>query len=121
MIMIKKVLPYIIIVAGAFIIYNVLFTKYEVKTDVENYERMIQQLEAKVDSLHSKNTTLELQADSLEQKLDESDARIKKLNSRIYVIRKETQRQLDAVDLFGDDKLEQFFSERYRQYTDSIN
>jgi peptidoglycan hydrolase CwlO-like protein len=81
---------------------------------------MIQELEAKVDSLHSKNGVLELQADSLEVKLNESDGRIKQLNSRIYVIKRETQKQLNAVDLFGDDQLEQFFARRYRE-SDSIN
>ena len=121
MIMLKKILPYILIAVGAVILYNIFFTRYELKTDVENYERMIQQLEAKVDSLHSKNDILEFQADSLEIKLTESDKRIKQLNSRIYVIKRETQKQLDAVDLFGDDELELFFAKRYRQYKDSIN
>ena len=82
---------------------------------------MIKQLEAKVDSLHSKNDKLEFQADSLETKLNQSDKRIKLLNSRIYVIKRQTQEQLDAVDLFGDDELEQFFAKRYERQSDSIN
>ena len=120
MIMLKKILPYIFLVIGAWVIYSLVFTRYELKTDVLNYERMIQELEAKVDSLHSKNDILEFQADSLEIKLNESDTRIKQLNSRIYVIKRETQKQLNAVDLFGDDQLEQFFARRYRE-SDSIN
>ncbi len=120
MIMLKKILPYIFLVIGAWVIYSLVFTRYELKTDVLNYERMIEELEAKVDSLHSKNGVLELQADSLEIKLNESDTRIKQLNSRIYVIKRETQKQLNAVDLFGDDQLEQFFARRYRE-SDSIN
>ena len=120
MLMIKKVLPYIILAIGAWVVYSLVFTRYELKTDVLNYERMIQELEAKVDSLHSKNDILEFQADSLEIKLNESDIRIKQLNSRIYVIKRETQKQLDAVDLFGDDELELFFARRYRE-SDSIN
>ena len=121
MIMLKKILPYILLAIGGWIIYSLVFTRYEMKTDVLNYEKMIQELEAKVDSLHSKNNLLEFQADSLEVKLTESDERIKKLNTRIYVIKKKTKEQLDAVDLFGDDELEQFFAKRYRQHTDSIN
>jgi len=87
----------------------------------QEYNAKIEALEHKVDSLHQKNTALELEADSLEIKLEESDKRIKKLNTRIYVIKKKTKEQLDAVDLFGDDELEQFFAKRYRQHTDSIN
>ena len=119
--MLKKVVPYIIVALGVLLLYNTLFTRYELKTDVENYERKILLLEAKVDSLHSENDLLESQADSLEVKINESDKRIKQLNSRIYVIKRETQKQLDAVDLFGDDELEQFFTKRYRQHSDTIN
>ena len=121
MIMLKKILPYIVIAIGACIIYSLLFTRYEIKTDVAEYQRLIDALEQKVDSLHSQNSVLELEADSLEFKLTESDKKIKQLNTRIYVIKKRTQEQLDAVDLFGDDELEQFFAKRYRQHTDSIN
>ena len=120
MIMLKKILPYILIAIGAIVIYHVVFNKYNIKTDIEGYENAIKALEAKVDSLHTKNSALELEADSLEIKLEESDNKIKKLNTRIYVIKKRTKEQLDAVDLFGDDELEQFFAKRYRQ-SDSIN
>jgi len=118
--MLKKILPYLLIAIGAIVIYHVVFNKYNIKTDIEGYENAIKALEAKVDSLHSKNSALEVEADSLEFKLSESDKQIKKLNTRIYVIKKRTQEQLNAVDLFGDDELEQFFAKRYRQ-SDSIN
>ena len=88
---------------------------------IKDYNNKIEALEQKIDSLHSKNNVLEKQTDSLELKLTESDNQIKKLNTRIYVIKKETKAQLDAVDLFGDDELEQFFAKRYRQHNDSIN
>jgi len=118
--MLKKILPYLLIAIGAIVIYHVVFNKYNIKTDIEGYENAIKALEAKVDSLHSKNSALEIEADSLEFKLEESDNKIKQLNTRIYVIKKRTQEQLNAVDLFGDDELEQFFAKRYRQ-SDSIN
>lgn len=121
MIMLKKILPYLLVAIGAIIIYSVLFNRYDIKTDIENYEKQILALEQKVDSLHSENSALELEADSLELQLTESDKKIKQLNTRIYVIKRNTQKQLDAVDLFGDDELEQFFAKRYRQHTDSIN
>ena len=88
--------------------------------DTSEYDAKIDALEKKVDSLHQKNTFLEKEADSLEFAIEQSDKKIKQLNTRIYVIKKETRQQLDAVDLFGDDELEQFFAKRYRQ-SDSIN
>lgn len=88
---------------------------------IKDYTIKIEKLEKKVDSLYRKNDLLELEADSLEGALVIYDQKIKKLNTRIYVIKKQTQEQLDAVDLFGDDELEQFFAKRYGQQPDSIN
>ena len=116
----KQFIPYIIIIILVSVIYWVFITP-SIKTDVGKYEDLIDQLEKKVDSLHTKNNFLIDEADSLQTRIEEYDQKIVKLNSRIYVIKKQTQKQLDAVDLFGDDELEQFFADRYRQYADSIN
>jgi len=110
----------IVLIVAVFALLFVVFWGGEEDYTIE-YNAKIEALERKVDSLHQKNTALELEADSLEIKLGESDIKIKQLNTRIYVIKKETKEQLDAVDLFGDDELEQFFAKRYRQHTDSIN
>lgn len=115
----SNILNIILAVVIVSLLYVVFFTGDE--DYVQNYNAKIEALEQKIDSLHSKNNVLEKQADSLELKLTESDNQIKKLNTRIYVIKKETKAQLDAVDLFGDDELEQFFAKRYRQPNDSIN
>tara|TARA_Y100001972_G_scaffold8917_1_gene9384 strand:- start:819 stop:1172 length:354 start_codon:yes stop_codon:yes gene_type:complete len=104
------------------VIFGLLFFIFkgdEVDTSV--YDAKINALEKKVDSLHQKNNFLEKEADSLEFAIEQSDKKIKQLNTRIYVIKKETTQQLNAVDLFGDDELEQFFAKRYGQHSDSIN
>ena len=104
------------------VIFGLLFYIFKgEEIDTSEYDAKINALEKKVDSLHQKNTFLEKEADSLEFAIEESDKKIKQLNTRIYVIKKETRQQLNAVDLFGDDELEQFFAKRYRQHSDSIN
>jgi len=115
----SNILNIILIVVITSLLYIVFFVEDEDYT--QEYNAKIEALEHKVDSLHQKNTALEFEADSLEFAIEESDKKIKKLNTRIYVIKKKTKEQLNAVDLFGDDELEQFFAKRYRQYTDSIN
>tara|TARA_E500000178_G_C16853257_1_gene676161 strand:+ start:385 stop:741 length:357 start_codon:yes stop_codon:yes gene_type:complete len=117
----KKYLPYIIVSIAAIVLYRVVFSPVNIKTDVDRYENLIKQLEKKVDSLHSKNEVLQFEADSLEERMTEYDKKIKNLNYTINVIKKETKQKVDAVDFFGDDELERFFAERYRQYQDSIN
>ena len=47
--------------------------------------------------------------------------KIKKLNTRIYVIKRETEEKLMAIDTFGSSELQKFFTERYNQPEDSIN
>ena len=64
---------------------------------------------------------LKLEADSLYLRITSYDQEIKKLNSRIYVIKKQTEQKINAVDSMFDDELQQFFANRYRQLKDSIN
>jgi len=111
----------IIIAIAAIVIYKVIFDPTVVKTDVSMYENQIITLQQKIDSLNTKNSTLKVQADSLELQVVEYDRKIKNLNIRIYAIKKETQKKLDAVNSFGTDELEQFFTDRYGYNKDSIN
>ena len=113
----KKNYPILVIVGACILVFHVFNDKEDY---VSKYNAKIEALEKKVDSLHQENNFLEKEADSLELAIEQSDKKIKQLNTRIYVIKKETRQQLDAVDLFGDDELEQFFAKRYRQ-SDSIN
>lgn len=89
--------------------------------DVQSYLDKIDMLEKKVDSLHAKNTILDKQADSLEIQIVEYDKKIRNLNYSINVIKKETDKKLNAVNNLTDDELERYFTERYGQYNDTIN
>lgn len=88
---------------------------------IKDYNNKIEALEAKIDSLHSKNDILSIESDSLKSQITSYTKEIKILNSRIYVIKKQTQQKINNVDSFGNDELEKFFTERYRQHNDSIN
>ena len=116
----KTLIQNIIIAVAAIVLYKLIFTPSTIKTDITKYENQIIALERKIDSLHFKNSTLKVQADSLEIQVTQYDKKIKTLNTKIYAIKKETQEQLDAVNLFGNDELEQFFADRYGYYKDSI-
>ena len=59
------------------------------------------------------NNELKYEADSLSSKLVEYDGRIKRLNTRIYVIKKETEEKLNAIDTLGSSQLQEFFTARY--------
>ena len=60
----------------------------------------------------------------LEKKVAAYDVMIDNLKGKINVIQEETKQKLDAIDFFGDDQLEQFFADRYKERlvkNDSIN
>ena len=105
---------------GGFIAF-MMFKDRGISVDIDAYQLKIEMLEQKIDSINQQNSELKLEADSLSSRISEYDIKIQKLNSRIYVIKKQTEQKLDAVDNFGDDELERFFADRYRQYKDSIN
>lgn len=107
-------------ILGGFVAW-VIWGQQKIEVDVESYELKIELLEQKIDSIQLYNNELKLEADSLYTRISDYDIEIKKLNSRIYVIKKQTQQKLNAVDDFGDDELEKFFAERYGQHQDSVN
>ena len=107
-------------ILGGFVAW-MIWGQPKIDVDVESYELKIQLLEQRIDSIQTQNTELKVEADSLNMRISEYDIKINQLNSRIYVIKKQTEQKLDAVDNFGDDELERFFADRYRQYKDSIN
>tara|TARA_X000001316_G_C887877_1_gene10788 strand:+ start:49 stop:423 length:375 start_codon:yes stop_codon:yes gene_type:complete len=86
----------------------------DIDVDIESYQTEINILQQKIDSINVYNNELKLEADSLSSKLVEYDSRINKLNRTITVIKNETQQKIDSVDFFGDDELERFFAERYK-------
>lgn len=99
----------------------VMFGQSKIEVDVEAYQTQINLLQLKIDSVQELNIQLKQEAEVLNTKIVEYDSKINNLNSRIYVIKKETEKRLNDVDLFGDDELEQFFADRYRHNTDSVN
>jgi predicted RNase H-like nuclease (RuvC/YqgF family) len=87
---------------------------------VDDYNNKIKALEAKVDSLHSINDNLTYKIDTLNVQINSLDKEIVNQDNLIKNLRIKTNEKVKAVDNFNDDELYQFFTERYRQYLDSI-
>ena len=87
---------------------------------VEEYNNKIKALERKVDSLHSKNEELTFKIDTLNQQIATLDIEIDGKDAEISDLKDEIKDKVDKVDSFTDDELEQFFTNRYRHYLDSI-
>lgn len=99
----------------------VIFGKADIDVDIESYQTEINFLQQKIDSINVYNGELKLEADSLSSKIVEYNSRINKLNRTIIVIKNETQQKIDSVDFFGDDELERFFAERYKEIIEGHN
>ena len=87
---------------------------------INEYNSKIEALESKINSLHNINEELTLEIDTLNGQIIKLDQEISKQDSKIVTLKRQTNEKVNNVDSFGDDELEQFFTERYRQYLDSI-
>ena len=90
------------------------------KEYINKYNNKIEALEQKVDSLHYINENLVYKIDTLNQEIQKLDNAIYLQNNKIIILKKQTNEKINAVDSFNDDELTRFFTERYRQYFDSI-
>lgn len=102
----------VLVVIGACILVISFFKDKE--DYVKEYNAKIKALDEKIDSLHNENAELDRESILLREKIKDYNIRITKLNAQIDVIKDETQQQVDNVDTFGDDELEQFFTDRYK-------
>ena len=100
------------------IIFWLLFSDKE--EYVEDYNAKIIALEQKVDSLHHINDELTFKIDTLNGQITQLDQQINLKDNRINSLKYEISTKVDAVDNFNDDELEKFFTERYRQYLDTV-
>ena len=87
---------------------------------ITEYNSKIEALNNKINSLHNVNENLTLKIDTLTNQISVLDQEISKQDIKIVTLKRQTNEKVNNVDSFGDDELEQFFAERYRQYLDSI-
>jgi peptidoglycan hydrolase CwlO-like protein len=113
----KRNYPLFVIIGACIIIFNFFIEKEDY---VNEYNAKIEALEQKVDSLHSENDELTFKIDTLNVQITKLDQELDLKDNRINNLRYEISTKVDAVDSFNDDELEKFFTERYRQYLDSI-
>ena len=87
---------------------------------INEYNSKIEALESKINSLHNINEELTLEIDTLTNQILVLDQEISKQDNKIVILKKQTNEKVNNVDSYRYDELEQFFTERYRQYLDSI-
>ena len=107
-------------ILGGFVAF-MIWNNPSVDVDIQSYKTQINILQQKIDSISTYNKELKFEADSLSVKLTEYDGKIKRLNTRIYVIKKQTEEKLAAIDSLGSSELQEFFTDRYITTKDSIN
>ena len=110
----------VIICITALVIFFILKQENTPDVDISQYETEINLLQIQLNELQEVNDSLVIVEKELEEKISSYDIAIKNLKGQINVIKRETKAKLDSVDRFGDDELERFFAERYRQLYDSI-
>ena len=87
---------------------------------VDDYNTKIENLEQKIDSIHNLNNELTVKIDTLNTQIVQLDQELDLKDNKINNLKHEINTKVDAVDSFSDDELERFFTDRYRQYFDTI-
>ena len=106
-------------ILGIFVGY-VLFGRGTIKVDVKKYEAKINALNIVIDSARTKNEQLQTKISSYESVVADANNKINTLNKRIYIIKKQTDEKINSINNLNNDELYKFFTDRYRQYLDSI-
>ena len=114
----ERFLYFAIVFFGVYYLVNMYSSNEE--EYITEYNSKIEALNDKINSLHNINEDLTLEIDVLTTQILVLDQEISKQDSKIVILKKQTNEKVNNVDSYRDDELEQFFTERYRQYLDSI-
>ena len=114
----ERFLYFAIVFFGVYYLVNMYSSNEE--EYVTEYNNKIEALNDKINSLHSVNENLTIEINTLTTQILVLDQEISKQDSKIVILKKQTNEKVNNVDSYRDDELEQFFTERYRQYLDSI-
>ena len=114
----ERFLYFAIVFFGVYYLVNMYSSNEE--EYITEYNSKIEALNNKINSLHDINENLTLDIDVLTSQILILDQEISKQDSKIVILKKQTNEKVNNVDSYRDDELEQFFTERYRQYLDSI-
>ena len=106
-------------ILGIFVGY-MIFGRNQIKVDIKKYEAQIEALNIVIDSARTKNKELEKEVADFQLVISEANSKISNLNDKIFIIKKQTDEKINAINSLNNDELYQFFTERYRQYLDSI-
>lgn len=111
---------FIIWILAALIVYNI-FINNKIKTNIEEYESKIENLQTKVDSVNILNKELDMKINSLHTQIEIIDSDISNVQNNISVIKTKTNEKINSVDQFTFTELEQFFTARYSQRLNSTS
>jgi uncharacterized protein (DUF3084 family) len=114
----ERFLYFAIVFFGVYYLVNMYSSNEE--EYVTEYNNKIEALNDKINSLHSVNENLTIEINTLTTQILVLDQEISKQDSKIVILKKQTNEKVNNVDSYRYDELEQFFTERYRQYFDSI-
>ena len=115
----ERFLYFAIVFLSVFYLVNMYSSNEE--EYITEYNSKIEALNYKINSLHNINEDLTSEIDVLITQIVILDQEISEQNIKIVTLKKQTNEKVNNVDSYRDDELEQFFTERYRQYLDSIN
>ena len=114
----ERFLYFAIVFFGVYYLVNMYSSNEE--EYINEYNSKIEVLNDKINSLHNVNEDLTLEINVLTNQILALDQEISKQDSKIVILKKQTNEKVNNVDSYRDDELKQFFTERYRQYLDSI-
>lgn len=105
----------IFLALGVFIFW--LINSKNPRLDPKPYQDKIEHLQQKVDSVEVQNKELRISADSLQDTLLAYSKKVAHLNDKLDQVKYEYEKKLAAVDTFTNSQLQQFFTDRYGQYS----
>ena len=108
----------LLIIVLVLIGYNI-FTTNSIRTDVKGYKNTIDSIQTKIDSAKVVNVKIDTKIDSVKQNVVSITKEIHHIDNTITIVKNQTNEKANSAGKFSNAELEQFFSNRYNQSSNS--
>ena len=116
----KGIEPILLIIIGGLILWNV-FTTNTIKTDINGYQKKIENIQTKIDSAKLINSHIDDKVGEVKENVKTITENINHIDNNIKVIKKHTDEKVNSIDTIPDSELELFFTNKYEQPISNSN
>lgn len=109
---INNIQTILLLIIVGFVVYT-FYNSTQIKTNIDEYKNKIETIGTEIDSINNLNTLLDDKLNIVNTNIISINNEIESVDDELKKLKKKRDEEVDSVDDYSFNELEQFFAERY--------